>query len=545
MSVTTELRRQLQEGASTPATLSAALRESEDARRWVHDPHRRAAAKAMCLLPSLHSADTKGSRPLTHSAPAVCSCVVFSISRRASDAALCQLADDMRSYQAAKQAEVSRLEQQLEALLAAAPASLAAQFLAATAAAAAAGQAAQGGLNRSRDQAAAAATGRSSQQAAGAVRRPALFTAGLCCSRRRGAGSLGSRRALSGGSSRVNVARFAGSTARHSGLHHAAGGAQQHHGVGGCFTAARAMAGRGAHHLQQHQQRRMPVSAEPSSSSTAADADSTVSWAGSESEDQQQQRQQLQADLSQDLAQLAAAVSSSLQAEDALGAALREARWQQLGRVKAENAAEVSAQRDVRRGEERGLSRPKCMLRWELFPQAETEPNNARTHCYCPVVILFPCRQALRASCARLKARLRAARSEADSSSAAAQQGAAAAAELPKLQSELTAARESLKTLRAQQERQAQQQRSALSALAAAAGGAGEGGAALAAAAAAAAAASISARGTTAAGGAADVGQVLVLAHQQLCEAAVGREGLQAKLAEAKAAIERKNVLIR
>jgi hypothetical protein len=107
----------------------------------------------------------------------------------------------------------------------------------------------------------------------------------------------------------------------------------------------------------------VPVSAE-TSSSTAADADSTVSWAGSESEDQQQQRQQLQAELSQDLAQLAAAVSSSLQAEDALGAALREARWQQLGRVKAENAAEVRTQWDV------------CLERKGAGPVAVAHPHN-------------------------------------------------------------------------------------------------------------------------------------------------------------------------
>lgn len=103
--------------------------------------------------------------------------------------------------------------------------------------------------------------------------------------------------------------------------------------------------------------------------------------------------------------------------------------------------------------------------------------------------------------------------------------------------------------MRTQQDRQLQQQRSALAALAATAGAAGAGtgdAAAALSAAAAAAAAGVGAAASASSGKSApDFVQVLMLAHQQLCEQQVAREGLQAKLSEAKAAIERKNVLIR
>jgi hypothetical protein len=148
----------------------------------------------------------------------------------------------------------------------------------------------------------------------------------------------------------------------------------------------------------------------------------------------------------------------------------------------------------------------------------------------------------------RLKARLTAARAETDHMRAAAQQGTAAVTELPKLQSELASAREALKSLRTQQDRQLQQQRSALAALAATAGP-GEGTAAALAAAAAAAAMACGSnggsRGPSAAAGVPDIVQVLQLAQQQLCQQQLDREGLLAKLNETRAAIERKNTLIR
>jgi hypothetical protein len=210
----------------------------------------------------------------------------------------------------------------------------------------------------------------------------------------------------------------------------------------------------------------------------------------------QQQQQHLQQELSGDLAALAAAVSSSLTAADALTAAQRQARWQQLGRIKAEAAAE-----------------------------------------------------ALRGSCTRLKARLRAARTEAEGSRQAAQRGTTAAAELPKLQGELAAAREALRAVRAEQQRHLQQQRAALTTIAATVGAAGaspEMSAALAAAAAAAAASSAgsSNRGATAAPGP-DYLSVLQLLERLLREQQSGKEVLQARLAESKAALERKNTLIR
>jgi hypothetical protein len=111
-----------------------------------------------------------------------------------------------------------------------------------------------------------------------------------------------------------------------------------YHRRGGYDAISGALGSRRSH---QQQQQRVSPSTDPSRSSADADSEG---WTGSEIEqfNQQQQQQQLQQELSQDVAALAAAVTNSLHAEDALSAALREARWQQLGRVKAENAAEVS-----------------------------------------------------------------------------------------------------------------------------------------------------------------------------------------------------------
>jgi hypothetical protein len=88
-----------------------------------------------------------------------------------------------------------------------------------------------------------------------------------------------------------------------------------------------------------------------------------------------------------------------------------------------------------------------------------------------------------------------------------------------------------------------------LAALAATAGP-GEGAAAALSAAAAAAAMACGSNGSSrgqsvAAGVVPDFVQVLQLAQQQLCQQQVEREGLQAKLNEARAAVERKNTLIR
>jgi hypothetical protein len=52
-------------------------------------------------------------------------------------------------------------------------------------------------------------------------------------------------------------------------------------------------------------------------------------------------------------------------------------------------------------------------------------------------------------------------------------------------------------------------------------------------------------RGPSAAAGVPDIVQVLQLAQQQLCQQQLDREGLLAKLNETRAAIERKNTLIR
>jgi len=464
--------------------------------------------------------------------------------------------------QVSKQAEVLRLEQQLEALLAAAPASLAAQFLAGssssmTDAPAAAGPAAddpglarqQADTGNRRPAAAAAAAHRSSSSSSGGgggggLRPGAVLSRRLTYSRgpysstaslaaRRSRYSPAARHGLtSSGSIRVALVRLGRGSRAARGRTAAAAAAAAHRQPHKHHHHHTVHGGVNDHqdHVQGHfcsscggiiqQQGHGSIRAEPSgnsSSSSSVDGADVASRQtcddGSSSEHHSCSREEEEEDaafqhqqqqLAVNVAALAAAVTSSLHAVDALSAAMRDARWQRLGRLKAEAAAD-----------------------------------------------------ALRASAARLKARLKTVRAEAASSKAAAEKGAAAAAELPRVQSELSAAEARLRALRTEQQRQQQQQRSALAALAATAtaavgGSSGEAAAVLSAAAAAAVAASNSSNSSGTSKGVVggpecgpDYVRVLQLLHQQLVELVSGREGLTAKLAESKATIDRKNTLIK
>jgi hypothetical protein len=166
----------------------------------------------------------------------------------------------------------------------------------------------------------------------------------------------------------------------------------------------------------------------------------------------------------------------------------------------------------------------------------------------------------------RLKARVKAASADNTALRAAASKGEAASAELTRVAAELAAAREALRALRGEHSRQQQRLRSALAAVATtAAASSSESATALAAAAnaaaAAAAAASCSGASTSFGGaraaassasdeaaagaGGCDVVRVLVLLQKELAAQQAAAEGLQARLSEARSALERKNGLIK